>query len=230
MGSSNSLNLDVRGLLDVNAQLALVSLPPKLRIRLLNRLALRIRTQWRKRVREQRDLSGANFEPRKHKRKKGQKPKMLSGLASEIGVTRLTEQAAVLGWGARKMAIIAGAHNAGMTTKRTAEQMRGWTKNTPLMATTEQAKRLRRLGYKRQVAGKTKRGKQNSVRPSVDWITQNIKYSQAGLLIKLLKQEKPGPTSWEIELPKREFFGIASQQEVSALVAHLLPQILNSPR
>ena len=228
MGSSNPFNLDVRGLLDAEAQLAMVSLPPKLRRRLLNRLSLRIRAQWRKRVREQRDLNGSPFAPRKHKRK-GQKAKMLTGLASHLSVTRLTDTAAELGWGKRMTAIIAGAHNAGMKTRRTAQQMRGMKKSNPLMATAEQAKRLRRLGFKTP-AGKTKRGARRWLRPSVDWITQNIKYNQAGLLIRLLKQKQPGPTAWEIELPKREFFGVASQSEVNELIAHLLPQILNSPR
>lgn len=229
MGARNRFNMDVRGMLDVDAQLAMLSLPPKLRRRLLNRVGLRIRTQWRKRVREQRDLNGSAFAPRKQRRK-GQKAKMLTGLATHIGVTRLTDKEAELGWGKRKTAIIAGVHNAGMTQRRTAAQMQSWSRNTPLMATAEQAKRLRRLGYKVRQPGKTKRGNSRWLRPSVEWITDNIKYQQAGLLIRLLKQEKPGPQAWEIELPKREFFGVASQQEVSELVAHLLPQILNSPR
>lgn len=229
MGARNRFNMDVRGLLDVDAQLAMLSLPPKLRRRLLNRVGLRIRTQWRKRVREQRDLNGSAFAPRKSRRK-GQKAKMLTGLATHIGVTRLTEDEAELGWGKRKTAIIAGVHNAGMTQRRTAGQMQAMSKNTPLMATNEQAKRLRRIGYKVRLPGKNKRGGERWQRPSVDWITSNIKYSQAGLLIRLLKQEQPGPQAWEIELPKREFFGVASQQEVSELITYLLPQILNSPR
>ena len=229
MAASNPFNLDVRGQLDVAAQLALLDLPPKLRRRLMNRTALRIRAGWRKRVREQADLHGSAFAPRARKRKKGQKPKMLTGLATGLSVVRLTEDAAELGWGKRKTAMIAGIHNAGMVQRRTAGQMRAFSRVTPLMATAEQAKRLRRLGFKIR-AGKTKRGGQRWLRPSADWIVQNIKYSQAGLLIRLLKQEKPGPTSWEIELPKREFFGVANQQEVNELIAYLLPQILNSPR
>ncbi|WP_312244397.1 phage virion morphogenesis protein [Stutzerimonas nitrititolerans] len=229
MATSSPFNLDVRGLLELEAQLALLSLPPQLRRRLMNRVSLRIRTQWRKRVREQRDLNGNAFPPRARKRKKGQKPKMLTGLATGISVVRLTEDAAELGWGKRKTAMIAGVHNAGMTQRRTAEQMRGFKRVHPIWATAEQAKRLRRLGYKIR-AGKTKRGSQRWLRPSVEWITENIKYSQAGLLIRKLKQEKTGPTSWEIELPKREFFGVANQREVSELIAYLLPQILNSPR
>lgn len=229
MATSNPFNLDVRGLLELEAQLALLSLPPQLRRRLMNRVSLRIRTAWRKRVREQRDLNGSSFAPRARKRKKGQKAKMLSGLASGISVVRLTEDAAELGWGKRKTAMIAGVHNDGMTQRRTASQMRGFKRVNPIWATAEQAKRLRRLGYKIR-AGKTKRGASRWLRPSVEWITTNIKYSQAGLLIRLLKQEKPGPSSWEIELPKREFFGVANQQEVSELIAYLLPQILNSPR
>jgi len=229
MAASNAFNLDVRGLLDVQAQLALASLPPKLRARLMNRVGQRIRTQWRKRVRSQADLNGGAFEPRARKRKKGQKAKMLSGLAAGITVRRLTEGAMELGWGKRKTAMIAGVHNAGMVQRRTAAQMRGYTRNEPLKATVAQAKRLRRLGYK-VAAGTTKRGAKRQVRPAVNWITENIKYRQASLLISKLKSERPGPSSWEIELPKREFFGIANTQEVSDLVAYLLPQIINSPR
>lgn len=229
MGLSNGLNMDVRGLLDVEAQLALLQLPATKRKRLLNRVALRLRTQWRQRIRDQRDLALSPFAPRKIKRK-GQKKRMLTGLAKSLHVVRLTNDHAQLGWGVRKLAMIANTHNKGMTYRVTAAQLRSYTKNTPRFATREQAKRMRRLGYKRQRPGKNKRGKQNSWRPGVAWIQENIKYGQAGLVIQKLKGEKLGPPSWDVKIPAREFFGIASQQEVSALVAHLLPQILNSPR
>lgn len=44
MGNSNPLNLDVRGLVEAQARLALIAMPPRLRKRLLNRVAMRLRT------------------------------------------------------------------------------------------------------------------------------------------------------------------------------------------
>ena len=59
--------------------------------------------------------------------------------------------------------------------------------------------------------------------------SSSVGFQQAGLLIRVLRDEQPGPQSWEIKLPKREFLGI-TQQETGRLVAQLLEQILNSPR
>lgn len=230
MSRSGLFNMDVRGMMDVEAQLALLSLPRELRRRLLNRVAQRLRTPWRQRIRNQRDVNGNAFDARKHKLKKGQKKRMLSGLAKALDVTRLTPNEAELGWRKSKMAMIGRTHNQGMSYRVTAAQVRSWKRTNPLMATREQAKRLRRLGYKRERPGKNKRGKQTYMRPSVAWIQDNIRYNQAGLLIRSLKDEKLGPTSWEVTLPGREFFGIANDQEISALIALILPQILSSPQ
>jgi hypothetical protein len=226
MASRNALNLDVRGLIEAQAQLALIALPPQMRKRLLNRVALRLRTTWRKRVRDQRDVSGTSFRPRADKRKK---KKMLAGLAKALGVPRLTPEEVELGWGRKLNSVIAGANNAGMTQRVTASQMRRWKRLNPLMSTRAQAKKLRQLGYKVLIAGKNKRGRPRYLRPSLSWIQENVRYAQAGMLIRLLKDESPGPQAWKIVLPKREFFGPASAQEVCALVEHLLPQILRSP-
>ena len=226
MASRNTLNLDIRGLVAARQQLALRSMSPNLRKRLLNRVAMRLRTTWRKRVRSQQDLSGSSFKPRAAKRKK----KMLAGLAKALGVPRLTSEEVELGWGNKKNSMIAAVNNAGMTQRVTASQMRRFKRLNPLMATKAQAKKLRALGYKVAVASKTKRGRARYTRPSLSWIQENVRYAKAGLLIRLLKDETPGPQAWDVVLPKREFFGPASAQEVSDLIDHLLPQILNSPR
>lgn len=245
MGARNRFNMDVRGLLDVEAQLALVSLPHKLRRRLLNRVALRLRTPMRRRIRKQQDVNGGAFAPRKRPREDGN-TKMLSGLAAHISVTRLTSDEAQLGWKSRKTAIIANVHNSGMEQTRTAAQMRAWSRQSPGTATERQAKRLHRLGYLVRVpsnlpvdytyvGGKRIRRRMNKwdmrwEHPSVSWIQENLSFEQAGLLIKKLKGERSRPQTWKIRLPKREFFGVASQREISELIAYLLPQILNSPR
>jgi hypothetical protein len=228
------INLSVDGVLDVETQLAMLSLPPKLQMRLMNRVGVRLRTQWRQRVRDQSDLNNSPFPPRKS-RKTGknqrQKKRMLTGLASAIQVKRLTPSSTELGWGNAKMAMIASVHNDGMVLSSGASQLRRQRTSNPLKATRLQAKRLRLLGYKRAVPSeKKKRGKTRYMRPGVAWIEANLSYDQAGLLIRLLKGDEPGPTSWKVPLPAREFFGIASQQEINDLVTYLIPQILHSPR
>lgn len=229
MPRKDLITLTMDGVLDVQTQLAMLSLPPKLQARLMNRVGLRLRSQWRQRVRAQSDVNGSPFPPRKQ-RKEGQKKRMLTGLAKAMSVKKLSQDSAELGWGARKMAMIASVHNAGATVRSGAAQLQRQKRSNPQMATREQAKRLRRLGYKRAVPSSRKRSKPRYQRPGVAWIAENLSYDQAGLLIRLLKDDEPGPANWNIQLPAREFFGIASQQEVSALVTYLIPQILNSPR
>jgi hypothetical protein len=229
MARSGLLNMNVEGMLDVETQLAMLSLPPKLQTRLMNRVGMRIRTQWRKRVRAQKDAKASPFEPRKVLRtgkNKRQKKLMLTGLARALRVTRLTAGATEVGWQNAKMAMIASVHNSGMTLKSGASQLRRQKKSTPLMATREQAKRMRRLGYTRAIAG----GKKRKMRPSVAWIIANIHYGQAGLILSKLNNEAPGPATWNVTVPAREWFGIANRQEVNDLVTYLIPQILNSPR
>ena len=61
------LNLDLRGLLGVRAQLALATLPPQLRRRLLNNALKRVRAQARRNVSGQASPDGSPFPPRKRK-------------------------------------------------------------------------------------------------------------------------------------------------------------------
>ena len=230
MARKQAISLTVEGMLDVQTQLAMLSLPPKLQARLMNRVGLRLRSQWRQRVRKQSDLNDSPFQPRKF-RKQGQKKRMLTGLAKRMGVKRLVGNAAEVGWGNAKTAMIASVHNAGMTLRGGADQLSRQKGQNTLMATRFQAKRLRVLGYKRAVQNPDKkRRKPRFMRPGVAWIEANLSYDQAGLLIRLLKGDDPGPAKWDIKLPGREFFGIANQQEVNELVTYLIPQILNSPR
>ncbi len=68
-------------------------------------------------------------------------------------------------------------------------------------ASKAQARKLRELGFKRP--GQRKRSYRSA---SLGWITSNLNYAQAGLLIKKLKDE-PVKENWEIELPARPFLG-----------------------
>lgn len=227
MAGRSMFELDVRGQLGVREQLALLSLPPKLRRRLLNQVTKRVRTMSRKRVRDQQNLDGSPFAPRKGDGKG--KKKMEAGLAKLMVVTRLSADEAELGWKNALTRWVATQQHNGVSERRTAAQMRRWNKTAPgLAATDKQAKRLRRLGFRVRQAGK-----KTLSRPSVAWIQEHVNYAQAGLLIRILddeRNESSGAQSWEITLPKRQFIGANTQRDTSLLINQVLQQILTSPR
>ncbi|MFJ2388795.1 phage virion morphogenesis protein [Pseudomonas koreensis] len=227
MAGRSTFELDVRGRLGVREQLALLSLPPQLRRRLLNQVTKRVRTMSRKRVREQRNLDGSPFSPRQGDGKG--KKKMEAGLAKLMVVTRLTADEAELGWKNALTRWVAAQQHNGVSERRTAAQMRRWNKTPPGLAATEkQAKRLRRLGFRVRQAGK-----KSLTKPSVAWIQEHVNYAKAGLLIRILddqRSESSGAQSWEITLPKRQFIGVNSDRDTNLLINQVLQQILNSPR
>lgn len=225
--AANPLDLDVRGLLDVDAQLALLKLSPQMRRRLLNNVTKRVRSMSRKRVRTQQNLDGTPFAERKGSAKG--KKKMEAGLAKLLQVTRVSPDEAELGWKNALTRWVAAQQHNGVTERRTAAQMRRWNRVPPGVACTDkQAKRLRQLGFRVRVPGKKSLSK-----PSVAWIQEHVNYAKAGLLIRILNDEKTetsGAQSWDITLPKRQFLGVGIGQETSQLVNQVFQQILNSPR
>ncbi|NUU34665.1 phage virion morphogenesis protein [Pseudomonas sp. C2B4] len=227
MAGRSTFELDARGYLGVREQLALLSLPPRLRRRLLNNVTKRVRTMSRQRVRDQQNLDGTPFEARKGS-SKGKK-KMEAGLAKLMVVTRVSADEAELGWRNALTRWVAAQQNNGVSERRTAAQMRRWNKTAPgLAATDKQAKRLRRLGFRVRQAGKKALS-----RPSVAWIQEHVNYAKAGLLIRILDDERAetsGAQSWEITLPKRQFIGVNSDRDTSVLINQVLQQILTSPR
>ncbi|MBV4466592.1 phage virion morphogenesis protein [Pseudomonas sp. SWRI79] len=227
MAGRSTFELDARGYLGVREQLALLSLPPQLRRRLLNNVTKRVRTMSRKRVRDQQNLDGSPFEARKGSAKG--KKKMEAGLAKLMVVTRVSADEAELGWKNALTRWVAAQQHHGVSERRTAAQMRHWNKTPPgLAATDKQAKRLRRLGFRVRQAGK-----KTLTRPSVAWIQEHVNYAKAGLLIRILddeRSESTGAQSWEITLPKRQFIGVNTDRDTSLLVNQVLQQILHSPR
>lgn len=225
--TASPLDLDVRGLLNVDAQLALLDLSPQLRRRLLNNVTKRVRSMSRKRVREQKNLDGSPFAERRGSAKG--KKKMEAGLAKLLQVTRVSSDEAELGWKNALTRWVASQQHNGVSERRTAAQMRRWNKVPPGIACTDkQAKRLRRLGFRTR-----QKGKKTLTRPSVAWIQEHVNYAKAGLLIRILNDEKTetsGAQSWDITLPKRQFLGVETGSETRELVNQVFQQILNSPR
>ncbi|WP_122521610.1 MULTISPECIES: phage virion morphogenesis protein [Pseudomonas] len=222
----STFDLDIRGMLDAQDLLSLLELPTPKRKRLLNNVAKRVRSMSRQRIRNQQNLDGTPFEARKDT-SKGKK-KMEAGLGKLLDVTRLTGNEAELGWRNTLTRWVASQQHNGVSERRTAAQMRQWNKVPEGTAATEkQAKRLRRLGFKTR-----QEGKKTLTRPSVAWIQQHLNYARAGLLIRVLDDERAestGAQSWDIKLPARQFLG-ASDSETSQLVNLVLQQILTSPR
>lgn len=220
-------DLDARGVLGVREQLALLQLTPQLRRRLLNNVSKRVRTMSRQRIRSQQNLDGTAFAPRKSPQA-GQK-KMEAGLGKLLQVTSLTPDQATLGWKNGLTRWIAAQQHNGASERRTAQQMRRWNRVPQgAVSTPKQAKRLRRLGFRVRQAGKKR-----LTRPSVAWILEHVSYMQAGVLIRVLDEERgesSGADSWDITLPKRQFLGVNHAQETSLLVNQVLQQIINSPR
>lgn len=225
--AANPLDLDIRGLLDADALLALLELSPQLRRRLLNNVTKRVRSMGRKRVRTQQNLDGTPFAERKGSAKG--KKKMEAGLAKLLQVTRVSSDEAELGWKNALTRWVASQQHNGVSERRTAAQMRRWNKVPPGIACTEkQAKRLRRLGFRTR-----QKGRKTMTRPSVAWIQEHVNYAKAGLLIRILNDERSetsGAQSWDITLAKRQFLGVGIGQETSQLVNQVFQQILNSPR
>ena len=154
---------------------------------------------------------------------------MEAGLAKLLQVTRVSPDEAELGWKNALTRWVAAQQHNGATERRTAAQMRRWNRVPPGVACTDkQAKRLRQLGFRVRVPGKKSLSK-----PSVAWIQEHVNYAKAGLLIRILNDEKTetsGAQSWDITLPKRQFLGVGIGQETSQLVNQVFQQILNSPR
>lgn len=223
----STFDLDVRGMLGVQEQLALLSLPPALRRRLLNNMGKRVRSMSRQRIRAQQNVDGSPFAPRKDS--EGGKKKMEAGLGKLLQVTSVSPEKAVLGWRNNLTSWVASQQHNGASERRTAQQMRRWNRvEEGAKATEKQAKRLRRLGFRVRQEGKKRLG-----RPSVSWILEHVSYMQAGLLIRVLDEQRGEPTgaqTWEITLPKRQFLGASTERDTSLLLNQVFHQIINSPR
>lgn len=189
-------------------QLNLLALPPKKRQRLVWRAANEMKKLAARNVRQQQDPNGNAWAPRKRGKRK-----MLRGLPKLLVIHEPSQDVAELGFKKGSMnvhaGVVANTHQKGHTYKVTAASRRRIAasdggKNK--QASKAQARKLRELGFKRP--GKRKKSYRSA---SLGWITGNLNYAQAGLLIKKLKDE-PVKESWEIELPARPFLGANAKQ------------------
>jgi phage virion morphogenesis protein len=214
-----TLDFDIRGLLSIQEKLQLLALSATKRRRLLNNVAKRLRTRNRKRIRDQRNLDGSEFETRKGRSKR----KMLKGLGKGLQVVSLNGNEAVLGWKNRLVSRIASEHQQGLDQIMTPARMRRLGKvpdyNAP--ASRPQARALLKAGYQIRQGKRWKR-------PSLGWVVENLKSGRAGLILSQLEGDSK-KQSWKISLPARAVLG-ADSQDVSGIVSTVLQQTLNAPR
>lgn len=217
--TAKTLSVDIRGMLEAEQQLQLLSLPASKRRRLLNNVGKRLRTRNNRRLNDQRNLDGSPFE----KRKGTGNRKMLRGLGKRLQVSKVTANQAVLGWRQQRSARIAGEHQNGLPTTMTAARMRrqGNTPDYAGSATRPQARALLREGYRVRDGRRWKR-------PSLSWILENLKSGQAGLILALLEGQTK-KQSWKIVLPTRDVLG-ADLRDMREIVNTILQQTLNAPR
>lgn len=213
------LDFDIRGLLDAQRRVQLLDLPAAKRRRLLNTASKRLRTQDRKRIRDQRNLDGTPYA----RRKSGGNRKMLRGLGKGLQVVTLNANQAVLGWKNRRVSRVANEHQQGLSQTQSAARLRreGKTPDYAGRATRRQARALLKAGYR---VRQDKRWK----RPTQAWIVDNLKTGQAGLILSQL-QGAAKQQSWKIELPARVVLG-ANAQDVRDILHTVLEQTLTAPR
>ncbi|PMV27272.1 MULTISPECIES: phage virion morphogenesis protein [unclassified Pseudomonas] len=121
-----TLSFDIRGLIEAEQRLQLLALPAGKRRRLLNNASKRLRTRNTRRIGTQRNLDGSPFAPRKQKSRR----KMLRRLSTRLQVTKLSPDAATLGWRQRRNARIALKHQLGLPTTVTSKR-RSWKIDLP---------------------------------------------------------------------------------------------------
>lgn len=195
--------------LSAQEQLQLIQMPDAKRKRLLWRLGQRgIIPKAKSNVRNQQTPDGKPWQ----KRARG-KRKMLTSLPKMLTADDATSERVVVRfkYGAlAKSGLSLGAlgkiQQDGTQITQTAAQARKWSKGSnDRPCTLQQARRLKKLGYKRQ------NGKGGYAKANMAWMREHLSWRQAGLVIRKLEASTP-KKSWRITIPGREFLGATSQQ------------------
>ncbi len=215
-----SITLNIEGQLPLKRQMQLLAMPKALRRRLLNKVAKKVISHSKKRVRSQTDLKGQAFA----KHSKGRKRKMLARLSRQLKVTQLTGAAATIGFNNKVLGKIAADHQFGSSQTMNKDSFKSSdtaAKNYHKPATRKQARALRQANYR---VGK-KKGRKGK-KPSLKWVTSHLTIGQAGVIIKTLRLEAGErlKNRWTTKLPARSFLG-ATAGEVSQHVESIFKQM-----
>lgn len=213
----SGIKIDVFGALAIEKRLALLKLPPAKRRQLLSGIGRELKRQSIRNLKAQRDVEGRAWAPRK----RGNDRKLLRHLSRQVAANFTTPDFVEVGF----KGAVAYQQHEGVTQVMNAGKMQreGGANSEDSPTTRKQAKALRDEGYKVKVKGTKKWRK-----PSLKWITENIKQKQAGLILRVLREQAPKKT-WITTVPARSFLG-ATQAQVNAFVEKIHDNTINSRR
>lgn len=227
------LSIKTKGDLTLAQQIKALGLPPAKRKTFHKKIGREVIKQSRARIKEQKSITGEKFKPRAGD-KKG---KMLKKLARGSNIRAYTgPNKATVTWPNSLTGKIARAQQEGHTETYNAQRMqheRG-TPDYSAPASAEQAKALIKAGYRRykgKYRSGQKKGGSKYTRVSQSWIKENMTMGQAGLILRMFRDEgaQGSPinmASWRFEVPARPFFGL-SKKGIKQLGNELINNLLD---
>lgn len=202
--------------LTVKHQLTLLALPANKRVALLKKLGRSQRAKARKRIREQKTVTGQKFTPRND----GKKTKLLKRLGRTLEPYVKSSNRLELKHKASFTGRIAARQQGGGVEQMNKQRMARIHGKPDYKApcTRAQAKALAAEGYK----VKRKKGR-NFRKASISEIMANLSQGKASLILQQLRN-KPRKQRWSIPVPARPFLG-DTPANVQAEIATLLNQL-----
>lgn len=203
------IKTELRGKREALIRLAALELSPAKRRKVLQDAARRIKRESQQNAKAQKAPAGGGWQQRKHGNKK-----MMRHIPALMSITP-TANDVKLHWKNPVHSDMAARHHYGKPEHVTAAQLKRQRGQPAYDApvTRGQAVKLRQLGYT------VKQGKKKKT-PSIKWITQNIKQGQAGLIIRILKEEAV-KKEWEIPAPPRPWLDTRSKHNARILAQEL---------
>lgn len=204
-----TLDYDRRQLLTHEEELKALAMPAAKRKRLLWRIARSgIIAQAKRNVKQQQTPKGVSWKARARGKRKmlSRLPRLLTPQDTTDKVLVVRFKRGVMAKSGISMGALGEIQQDGKEINQTAAQARRWSKGDPnRQCTMQQARRLKKLGYQRRVAGK------GYTTATMAWIRANLSWRQAGVIIRKMQARSP-KESWKINIPSREFLGVTPEQ------------------
>lgn len=178
-------------------RLKALSMTRQKRKRLLGQVARKSRSSFRKNLREQKTATGQKWAPRKD----GKKKKLLKNFSKHLKATS-TDSTAIIEMNTSGFGVSARKHQDGFTesfNSGRAEKIHG-RPDYGKPCTDKQARALKKEGYKIP----RKRGKGYKF-ATIAEIKGRLKLGQAGLILRILRDEDSEKSSWSVNVPSRAF-------------------------